>query len=291
MSAFKKSLLCVVVLCSLHHVPVFSYSFFSPAALLDRYLAKHYGAQPVSEWYQDKCHEFLNYLDVQHSEDIPVRNVALSPQIMRLASQTFFDKIPAFTLATGIWINEEVLENVPEEVKLWVIAHESAHYSQGHGISNLIMANFTKWMPAVVVTAMTGATLLGFNWLSNKIDHLERNRNRYQKIVFIFASIYFGSGMIQAAQQVNLAYFESQKLFEKEADLAAAKMLCDHGCVSVVEHHLQALKDAVARGFIMLNGCNHPTFQEQVAYVQEFWDEYVKHHPELQQETVVETGQ
>lgn len=284
----KKSILLVFVLVGLSNQFADAFSL-SPRVLIDNLTAKHYGSEPATELYQQKTHEFLGYLGIENACQVPVRQIKLSPDVMQYAAQTFIDRIPGFAASTGIWFNEAMFEKAKEETRLWYIAHEAGHYSLRHGVITAVVSTVGRFTPPFVMTGFIGASLLGFRWLSHKVAHLELHYDVYQKIVFVLATLYFGCGAVNGAQKGILVLYEMQKSFEKDADLAAANMLCSHGLAKVVELHIQQLKDAVAKGLIMLNGFNHPSFQEQFSYMQSFWDTWIAQHPEY--ETVIEVPQ
>jgi Zn-dependent protease with chaperone function len=291
MSVFTKKLVIFVMLCFSFHIHAISLDSLSPYTLIDRYLAKHYGSEVASPWYHEKTVEFLKLSGVINADQVNVRKLSFSQSVNAYSQFTFINYLPGLTLFSGIWFNESILEKMSEENKLWVIAHEAAHYRLGHGMSIPLFNYVTKMIPVVYMTGFMGASLLGFNWISKKVSFLQNHHDFSQKMIFMLSGLYFGAGLVKIQPDMALAAFAFQKECEKAADIQAAKMLCEHGYAYIVECHVKTLQEAIAKGLVLLNGYNHPSFQEQLTYLHEFLKTYRVQNPVPVTETVLDIPQ
>ncbi len=84
------------------------------------------GAVNASEYYTRYTREFLGYLGQNNPSAVPVSKVT--------PNDKFYKGAAGYACASGIYINEDLLarQPFPEAVKLFVCAHESAHFALGH---------------------------------------------------------------------------------------------------------------------------------------------------------------
>jgi Zn-dependent protease with chaperone function len=233
-------------------------------ALLDSYCTKNFGAQEADPWIVEKAHEFLGYFQVNQPEQVSIRKLEVPSQSMSLN----LDKLSAITLWTGLWFNPN-LENSDE--LLWQIAHESAHFALHHPLKNLYML---KARPILIAGAINGLIIGGMSLLL-KNAHFCSSLLKTTLVGLVSVPI-----LVQTYVRLIVAGFNAEKEFERDADLAAAKMLCEHGYASVVEQHLGALANSIEQGLFLVHPYTHPSFVETRDYLQKFWNEWLGKHPE-----------
>lgn len=228
-----------------------------------------YGTQRASQWYQDKAHEFLKYFGVKDAENVEIYILdgKLNPANRIL---------PGLTARSGIWFNEPVLTATDEQNKLWFIAHEAAHYANTHvwrkvGIECLF--NILAATPATIMCALFAWHLHHYNEL--KPSSLWKNILKGASCGYLV-----GIHTINMYSASRSHVYNYAKKLEKEADLAAAQMLCKHGYQATVQARIQTLSALIAKGFVISDFQGHPSLEENLTYLQTFWDEWTKNNPQ-----------
>jgi len=261
----------------------FSLKSLSPHAWLDNKYKKQFGEQEVSDWYKNMTVEFLGYLGVEHADAVPVRQLVVSSQALIDAK---INLVPGLAVLTGIWLNEPALEKFTEEDRLWYIAHEAAHYRLNHAQKHFIAKEVATMFPAVCILLDVGVASALVNFLANRLDHVKNHQTLYGSISFLAASMLSSRAVINNFNQFLLpVIFAYKKKNEREADLAAASMLCDNEYAYVVKKHIEALNKSIDAGMISLNSFDHPTFVETRDYLQTFWNAWLLENPEFKLET------
>lgn len=173
-------------------------------SLSQTYYTKLYGNEDADQKYVKLARSFLKNLGVKNADQVPIKQFSQKGlKNENVSSITLARTIPP----AGIWLCEQRLEQFPEAVAIFTLAHETAHYIE------------TLW------------------------------------------------------QELTL----SQKIREKNADLKAAQLLCEHNYAWVVSKFIEYLKQKVAAGANFVDS-THPTHQEQLAYLQEFYTSWQKQH-------------
>ncbi len=225
----------------------------------------HLGSDQATQWYQDKAHEFLKYFDVKDADAIEILKLSwhMHPE---------YRLIPGMTGKSGIWINEAVLEKFDEQERLWVIAHETAHYAYHH-VWKKIGLGLTVKIVSSIPAALMGAYLV---WRINHDDEL-RTKALWQNMLN-GASMGLIGGMYAIDFQAtgSLLLNNKARKYEIEADLMAAQMLCVNGYQATVQVHIQTLSSWISEGRAVWNVVDHPSLEESLVYLQAFWDTYSK---------------
>lgn len=253
-----KRLLIVTLLytCFITHT-LSAFNFNIKELILGKSGCASYGTELCAEWYQEKTREFLTYFGVKNVCDIQIYRLSLTtnPE-MKL--------IPGIAMRDGIWLNEDLMNTFSNDNRLWFIAHETAHFACNHAMAKIFVLNMQK-ISKILSSCVYGA---GFAWALQHQDQLKKHP--------LLAGSVFGTylSFISAKEYVsNINIFLAiSKELEKQADLQAASMLCSHGLESVVLARIETLKDQVSKGFFIINSLDHPSLEDNLAYLQEFWN-------------------
>ena len=217
--------------------------------------------ETVMSLYKEKVHEFLGCFHVKHPQNVPVYKFCQTSNV-----------VLAHVSSEGIGINEDALQDLSESDKTFTLAHEAAHYSLRHTEKYLWRLLRTGACLGLLTTAPVGVMSgLLTNW-GSKIP-------LYGKLLLgagtgLAAGYYFSNRLVNMQRTMD-TYAKSQ---EKEADLAAAEMLCDHGYQSIVQGAIQDCGDAV-KAYKRYAGCNdHPSPYERYTYLQNFMEQWNKRH-------------
>lgn len=260
-------------------VKPFSLRSLSPKNIVDSGCVKNYGSELASDWYQEKAHEMLAKMGVKDADHVIVRKLKVAP--VGANALIHIDKWPALTTWTGIWVNESILEKLPEEIRIWQLAHEAAHYKLKHGLIFLMLHEFSTQIPVLsaLVSVVSIHKILSF--IVPRYDYLKKHETLCQTIVILMASMWYGRGAITLLKStIEPTEYAVQKEFERQADLAAAEMFCNNGHAHIVERFIMALQKDIDSGRFALNGYNHPTLQEELQYLNEFWKSWLSKNPD-----------
>lgn len=248
---------------SINNLSAFSFKSLIPSSLRTKFykeqdegLCKRYGKEEASEQYKEKIYEFLTYLDVENTRDVPIRKLKKGKSSLALAD------------ITGIWLNEETtFSGGLDSYQLYILAHEAAHYAHHHSIKCLIFKSLAGLIPTNLLQ-----TLIIF--LSYRVIASSQNISDLLSASLI-SNIYLKTIENIIAEKItpfiNNTYDKSD---EKQADLKAAEMLCKHGYEYVIEDMIKRIKNNIEQGITVSNFHDHPSFEEQLAYFQKFWDEW-----------------
>ena len=220
----------------------------------------HSGTQQASEWYQKKAHEFLGYFGIKDAETIGIYKLdwTLHPE---------YRLVPGLAMRSGIWLNESALEKLDESERLWVIAHETAHYTYNHAWRKIGVET------ACTVASSLSAALMGAAFVWRLKRYHELFTQPLWKNMLNGAAVGLIGGMYTISSYINArpALNSYAKTLEIQADLMAAKMLCTNGYTPTVQAHIQSLSDSIAKGAFVYNIQDHPSLEESLAYLQAFW--------------------
>lgn len=242
--------------------------------MIDRYCVSGFGGQDADTWIELKAHEFLGYFGVKNAEQVKIRKLEI-PASFQINYN--LDKVPAITLWTGLWFNQNL--DMSEEA-LWEIAHAVAHFVLNHPAKISLKV---KVRPVLVAGAVSALFLAGNTLLLAK--KIKTGSFSIKNITTMIAQEMM-IGLVQAPivlhtyVQMIAVGLNAEKDYEKEADVAAAKMLCDYGYASVVCKHLETINQQIEQGVLLFHPYTHPSLAETRDYLQEFWSEWLVVHPE-----------
>lgn len=219
---------------------------------------KLFGNEEASEQYKEKIYEFLSYLGIENVHNIPIRKLKKEGSFL----------LPALTTVAGIWLNEEtIFSGELDSYQLYILAHEAAHYTCHHPIKYFIFKKLAQFLPTNLIQ-----TLVIFYSYRKAIN----NQNIYNLVLMsVITNMYLK--IIKNITIKTITPFINNtcvKSNEKQADLKAAEMLCEHGYEYVIEDMINRIKNNIEQGITVLNYHDHPSFEEQLAYFQKFWDEW-----------------
>lgn len=199
------------------------------------------GNKDAASIYKDSVIQALKDFNVAHPENVPVK------QMNSIAQKFIGSQLYTFTLF-GIWLNEELLAQESKEIQEYRIYHEAAHYALGH--HGKALGSIGLAIPVVaaipVVYKEYASSLNISDQLSSWISRL------------LTAGISYGV--------YKEIFKRSIKEQEKEADLAAIRLLCSLGKESIVHAYLQELNSLITQGFADSTDGWHYTVQEQYEY-------------------------
>lgn len=249
----------------------FSLKSLSPYTILDNNLCKYWGNEEASLIYQEKMRVFLEYLGIKDPKAIAIRKFNEWAAIWH--PYTY-----ALARPTGIWINEY---NLPPEdsltsLQLFVLAHEASHFALQHKrlIILLTIANSYPYLPVIgIITSMITNTIFLYKlseWVAKNPEWIETQGFADYIKLLAFANTFLAS--LKEIIAPLTAQF-SRKL-EKEADLGAAKILCELGYEYVIEDRIQQCQENLEKG---LNAdIMHPPFEEEIKYLSKFIETWNK---------------
>jgi len=261
----------IVALLSTISSNTFSLKSLSPYTLLDNNLCKYWGNEEASLIYQEKIRVFLEHLGIKDPKTISIRK--FNEQTASWHPNTY-----AIARPTGIWINEYMLppEDSLTSLQLFVLAHEVSHFALQHKrlIILLTILNSYPYLPVIGVIA---------NMLTNVFFLYKLSEWVAKDPAWIKTQSFANSISLLALTNTLLASLkeiiapltaQSSRRLEKEADLGAAKILCELGYAYVVEDRIQQCQEDLEKG---LNAdIMHPAFEEEIKYLSELLETWNK---------------
>ena len=241
----------------------FSLSSLTPIAFAGRIHRKTFGVEDASPYYQEKIHEFLSYLEVKNPDNVKVRKLELSTEVLQanVSSSGFI----GIALWTGIWVNEPKLEKMADEEKLWTLALMAAQYKLNISLKHAIAIQILPWGPGFVNVAGILLALPVINLCKTSLG-----KSLLAAVVGLIGarvSLMLYSSFIQR-------WYAHYKRSEHEANLMAAKLLCDHGYFAACEKHVQNL---------VASSKEHSAVNESAEKLTEFLNAWVDKHAECNQ--------
>ncbi len=210
------------------------------------------GKEDASCKYKDIIHEALQAFGIEEFEGVPIKKMGKLP--LRLIGNGYI----SFTM-DGIWLNEERLSECPESEVIFILFHETAHYvhrDHGKQIISLIPAAWVfytipNWSIGIVDVqhlwarlGCAGAAYLATIWL---LDHLfMRPIARY---------------------------------LDKNAELAATRVLCSINKAYIVQAHIDYLKLLLESGAGAHAIWSH-SLQNRIDYVTAYYNELTQNAKE-----------
>ena len=206
------------------------------------------GNKDASSAYKDRAMQALKDFHVSDFQQVPVK------QMNSIAQALIGSQLYSFTLF-GIWLNEELLAQESSAILEYRIYHEAAHYALGH--HSKALGIFAITIPAVAAVPVL------YKYYS--VPHLHRTVSPY-----LAGQINkWASGLLTTAVAYGVYKIGIQatiKEQEKEADLAAIRLLCKLGKEDVVHAYLQDLNELMAQGFGNETDGWHYTVAQQYEY-------------------------
>lgn len=199
-----------------------------------------FGNKDASATYRSKVAEALSHFNVEYSERIPVK------KMNALASKLVGTELVSFTLF-GIWLNEEELNILDDDSRDFLIYHEAAHYALNHHAKT------------IGILAATIPLIAAFPLANTNKDY------RFSKI----ASICMAAGVTLGMYTLLKPFVKEQ---EKEADVAATRLLCKIGKADVVLKHLYNLAQNISYD---LNDDWHYSIADEYKYIYEALTAYL----------------
>jgi len=247
----RKVILCLIMMMmgvTASSLYSFSLSSLSPIAFAERIHRKTFGVENASPYYQDKVHEFLSYLDVNKCDNVKVRKLELSTEVLQanVSSSGFI----AIALWTGIWVNEPKLEKMSEEEKLWTLALLAAQYKLNRSFTRVVWAQVLPWTAGLVNVAGILVALPFLNMCSTTAGKTMLAAT--VGLVGARLSLMLYSSFVQR-------WYAYHKRSEAEANLIAAKVLCDHGYIAACEKHVQNLVANHKENRVLTEACEKLT--------------------------------
>jgi len=178
------------------------------------------GNEDASMKYQEIIREALQDFGVVEFNTVAVKKMSSLPK--RLLGNSLI----SFTMQ-GIWIDEELLLECPEEEVVFTLYHEAAHYVKRHHAKLLLMV-----VPASVI--FYGITHWPASLLERKLKY------KLLKVGLI--------GLLSGGALMALDRFLMRPLvreFEKDAELEAARLLCRLHKQKIVSAHIDFLKSSL----------------------------------------------
>ncbi|OQA35971.1 MAG: Peptidase family M48 [Candidatus Dependentiae bacterium ADurb.Bin331] len=179
-----------------------------------------FGNEDVSVSYKKQITNALRDFNVPQPEKVAVK------KMNSVAARLLGNELYSFTLI-GIWLNEPALNTLTESAREFKLYHEAAHYAHKHHAQALGLA-------ATALPLMTTFPLL----FRSAYYH-----SAYKKLGNIFA---YSATALSWYGLYSYALKPFIKEQEKQADLAAARMLCAKGKKEIVEAYLNQLKNQLA---------------------------------------------
>jgi hypothetical protein len=223
-------------------------------------------SEAVSPWYKEKVHEFLGYLQVKNPRDIPVYKY-----------DEIVDTSLAHATSCGIGINEAAIqaENLSVHEKILDIAHEASHYALQHSAKETrerLIKRGLWYFPQGI--SLLGGILGLLNW--------GHNVPFYGKLLIgggigLASGLYTVNRLNKLPQEMN-AFVKSH---EKEADLCAARMLCEHGYRADIEGYVQEKAALIQAGRTGVLSKDHPSLYERHAYLRDFMTQWNQQHQKM----------
>lgn len=214
----------------------------SISATIEEVYAKFFGGQDASSWYAVTAQKALRDSGHQQPEGIPIKKMnALGPLCTG-------DSLYSFSMF-NMWFDEELLNQVDELERLFVIYHEAAHVTQKHH-QQFLFSLIPVGMLAVLVPFM-----------HNRICGTQPAIVRY-----VSYCVWYMLG----AMAVKKWYVQPLiKLQEKYADLAACHTLSAIDRQDVIDAHIALLKLMISLGYDQKSDW-HYDLANQVSYLEDY---------------------
>lgn len=210
----------------------------SSASFLEHSYCRFLGSTDASAQYQTIIRQALYLLDVPNAQTVAIKKMGnFTPSI-------FGSSLYSFT-ACGIWINEQLLNECSPAERTFALYHEAAHYALNHHRHVALRCLPLPFLMAALIT-------LGTKCSSSLVKQ-------------IAASLALGSATAYTFDAFVLHPLVMDQ--EQEADLAAAKILRDHGKGSVVDEYVAELSNLVHHGLGSHSDGWHATYAQQVKYL------------------------
>lgn len=243
-----------------------SFPTLSPWKLIDNKHCASFGSQEASPHYQKLIHEFLGNFGVSDPQKVPIRRMA--------SDAAEFYRAPGITRATGIWLNEDSFFQDPlTSQQIYMLAHQAAYYAVTH--TKLAALAGIKYVNDKFPVTLPFIELAGNGFLLNKMYQRAR-----QTAPLTTKSIMIDAALLTAVHWVpslvhdaiNRGIAAYSKRLTKKTDLAAARMLCDHGYSTVIEDVIRHLEHDIMQGKV--TGNLHPSTQEIRDYLKECLEQW-----------------
>lgn len=193
-----------------------------------------FGNENASELYQRKVQQAFK--DYGYSGTVRVR------KMNEIGSRLIGMQLYSFTLLADIWLDEALLDTLDESIVTWLINHEVAHVVHNHHAKALAFGG--------IIVACTVAEFYA-------ADSLFHNK-------WIAAAVAGLSGSYLLDRGVK----KFVRLQEKEADIAAVKILCKNNKKHIIEAYLDHLTSLINEGHCNENDGWHYNLAEQFDYLQ-----------------------
>jgi len=238
----------------------------------DHTMVRFFGNEPANEFYQQKSHEFLKQFGIRRPEKVTIRALQLSESLQK----TPWRLQHGFAWISGIWFNQALLDNNTEEERIWHVAHICANYALHHPIKIIAIQEALNAMATLDTICAVGFGIYTLKQLS-QFEWFKKWQKLYTLGISTIFGYLGGRMLLSDSNALHTCQVRYKKKIEQETDIATAAMLCNHGYCHVVESHIETLKQFIEKGFMVLNGMDQPSFDEQVAYLEDFmqtWNSY-----------------
>jgi len=224
-----------------HSRILFLLCVFAQLPLFAHNSASFLGLEDASENYRYIAQQALKDFNVTNFDTIPIKKVGgISKYI--LGNNTL-----SFTLY-GIWVDEDLLAAFPKQEIIFTLYEEAAHYVLRHHaklLLSLIPSSFALWAFSHGAARAIGGSFI-------------------RKALTICLS---GAGLIFGIDRYMMSPII--RSHEKEAELAAARVLCKVQKHEVVFGHIDYLQNLLSRGEAS-SDCWWHTTSERIKYMKEF---------------------
>lgn len=216
----------------------------------------------LDNWYQEKAHAFLIHMGVPNAGAVPINCVDNAESSLRL--------VHGAARQNGIWINSGRLALEPEWKRIFIVAHEVAHYAKNHP-RQLTYAFYGLKVAELGTRAVAFGVMLYFFMCDIA------QRNKAVQIVGCCAMgglLSYAAWILQKLPFVRAMYHTYSRKLEKEADILAASMLCSQGYRAVVEEAVKQCERYVMHSVPRDEKHDmHPSYAECRDYLQAVLDD------------------
>ena len=193
-----------------------------------------FGNDDASEQYQKLIRQAFQEYGYSKDFEVPIK------KMNSVGQKIIGTQLYSFTLF-GIWLNEELLDAADENVRQWMIYHEVAHSILAHHAIAIALSAFM--VPLIVSTY-----------------YLPKFVTKSSLIGGLCAGLYSYS----ALQHIIKPAIKEQ---EKEADLAALRVLITPRNQKVIVGYLKHLQELIDQGYGHETDGWHYTLHEQYEYL------------------------
>jgi len=224
---------------------VFQHSSLSAANYIEKFYCSLLGKEDVSCKYKEIIHDALHAFGVKEFEGVPIKKMGTLP--LRVIG----DEYISFTM-DGIWLNEERLAACPESEIVFILFHETAHYvHRDHGKQMIAL------VPAAWFFYLIPSLSAGMVDDQNRLARLGCAGGAYLITIWLLDHLF----MRPIARHLD-----------KNAELAATKVLCSINKGEVVQAHIDYLKSLLGKGEGAPAIWSH-SLQERINYITAYYDE------------------